>query len=1465
MLKKILAVIIALTAILQVQAAPPSDTCKQETWVTNGPVNAVCPAGDKVYIGGQFTMVGPYTGAGVPIGSATGIPSSIFPKISGTVQAVCADGSGGWFVGGQFTFVDGVARNNIAHILSNGTLDLYWSPNSNGAVLALAVSGTTVFAGGAFTSIGAQTRNFIAALDANTGNATDWNPNADDCVRSLTVRGTTVYVGGHFTSIGGQTRNRIAALDATTGNATAWNPNSTNTWPVYSGRVYCIIISGTTVYVGGDFDSIGGQGRKYIAALDATTGNALAWNPSANHMVEALTLSGTTIYTGGGFTSIGGQTRNYIAALDATTGNATAWNPSANSIVYALAASGPTVYAGGQFTGIGGQTRNHIAALDTTAGNALSWNPDANYLVLSLAVNGTTVYAGGGFTCFGAQTCSNFAKLNATTGIAYYSSPGFNAPVSSIAVSGRNLYVGGNFTRGIVSYFAVMDTGTGMDLTWANLYDLNGPVSSIAVSGTTIYVGGNFTKIGGQFRSGFAALDLSTGSITALNPGVRILSFAVSGPTLYVGGSFNSIGGQSRIGIAALDAITGSATAWNPNANGTVSSIAVSGTTVYVGGQFTSIGGSYRNNIAALDATTGIATGWDPNANNPVNALAVSGPTVYAAGEYLTSIGGQSRYRIAALDTITGIATGWNPNANGTVSSIAVSGTTVYTGGAFTNIGQGVGYPYFAQFGNFYSAPVVQSITPSSVINNAVIQITNLSGSNFRSGATVKLTKAGQADINATNVSVVSSTQIACTVDITNAAAGAWGVVVANEDTKSDTLLQGFTVTSPPPVLISPANTATDLSLTPTLTWYKAVNDSLYTVQLSNNSGFSSILVNNNLVSDTFFSMPSSILSNNTPYFWRACITKKGGEVTVFSAPWTFTTVVAAPGTATLASPSNSVTNQPISLSLTWSAVTGATTYHVQLSTSSSFTDTLVNDSTLSLTTKAVGPLSTGATYYWRANAKNSGGTSAWSTVWSFTTIPPAPTVPTLFSPANTAVNQPLNLSLTWLAVSGASTYRVQMSTSASFSDTVVDDSTLTTTSKSVGPLSTSKTYYWRVNAKNPGGTSAWSGIWSFGTIPPVAGAPVPLSPANSTQNQQLNLTLSWNAVTGAATYRAQLATDTGFTSIVADDSTLTAPTKAIGPLSTGTTYYWRINAKNPGGTSVWSEKWSFTTIPPAPGAPILVSLSDNTVNSPITPMLIWNRAIGAVTYRLQIGADSLFNTIIMQDSTLTDTSKSCAALTNDTKNFWHVNATNPGGTGAWSAVRRFTTIVALPSAVNLKTLATGDTVKADSVFLAWSAGTPKVDRYSVEYATDSSFTSPTIDTTVSDTVKLVRSLQNNTTFWWKVKAHNAEGWGDWSATNAFAVKLITTHARPATVPKTFSFSVFGRANSIRYALPKSEHVSMRVYSVNGQLQSEPVNMQQAAGYYTVNMQRSAYAAGSYLVVFRAGNYYQKKMIFLMK
>ncbi|MBI4547377.1 MAG: T9SS type A sorting domain-containing protein [Ignavibacteriae bacterium] len=103
--------------------------------------------------------------------------------------------------------------------------------------------------------------------------------------------------------------------------------------------------------------------------------------------------------------------------------------------------------------------------------------------------------------------------------------------------------------------------------------------------------------------------------------------------------------------------------------------------------------------------------------------------------------------------------------------------------------------------------------------------------------------------------------------------------------------------------------------------------------------------------------------------------------------------------------------------------------------------------------------------------------------IWKYnSTPPPPPSAPTLSLPLNNSTNQKTTLSLMWNASSGATSYRLQVSTDSLFGSTVVDDSTITSTSKIVGPLVDSTKYYWHVRAKNTGGTSAYSETWNFTT-----------------------------------------------------------------------------------------------------------------------------------------------------------------------------------------------------------------------------------------------------------------------------------------------------------------------------------------------------------------------------------------------
>jgi hypothetical protein len=194
------------------------------------------------------------------------------------------------------------------------------------------------------------------------------------------------------------------------------------------------------------------------------------------------------------------------------------------------------------------------------------------------------------------------------------------------------------------------------------------------------------------------------------------------------------------------------------------------------------------------------------------------------------------------------------------------------------------------------------------------------------------------------------------------------------------------------------------------------------------------------------------------------------------------------PDPPSLQSPTNGASGASCTPVLDWSDSTGATTYTVQVSVSSDFSSTVVNQTVSSSQyTIPAGTLTSFTTYYWRVNASNVNGTSGWSSVWNFTTGDcggaTVPNPPTLISPSNGSTDTSCTPMLDWNASSGATSYTVQVSTSSAFSSTIINQ-TVSSTDYTIptGTLSSYTTYYWHVNASNTAGTSGWSSVWNFTT-----------------------------------------------------------------------------------------------------------------------------------------------------------------------------------------------------------------------------------------------------------------------------------------------------------------------------------------------------------------------------------------------
>ena len=114
-------------------------------------------------------------------------------------------------------------------------------------------------------------------------------------------------------------------------------------------------------------------------------------------------------------------------------------------------------------------------------------------------------------------------------------------------------------------------------------------------------------------------------------------------------------------------------------------------------------------------------------------------------------------------------------------------------------------------------APTVIRITPNSGNSSSAVSIRNLTGTNFISGASVKISRTGNPDLFASNVIVLDSTNLTCTFTLpAGTSPGSWDVSVINTDGQSGILPNGFTVNNPTMVItgISPDSGLTGNSIT---------------------------------------------------------------------------------------------------------------------------------------------------------------------------------------------------------------------------------------------------------------------------------------------------------------------------------------------------------------------------------------------------------------------------------------------------------------------------------------------------------------------------------------------------------------------------------------------------------------------------------------------------------------------------
>jgi len=278
-------------------------------------------------------------------------------------------------------------------------------------------------------------------------------------------------------------------------------------------------------------------------------------------------------------------------------------------------------------------------------------------------------------------------------------------------------------------------------------------------------------------------------------------------------------------------------------------------------------------------------------------------------------------------------------------------------------------------------------------------------------------------------------------------------------------------------------------------------------------------------------------------------------------------------------------------VSLSWNTSTGATSYNVKRSNTSGGPYTKISSPTTASYTDT--GLTNGTPYYYVVTAVNSAGESAASSQATATpttpvTIPAAPT-DLQATAGNTQV------SLTWSASAGATSYNVKRSTTSGGPYTKI--SSPEATSYLDTGLTNGTPYYYVVTAVNSAGESPAS---SQATATPTAPITIPAAPTDlqaTAGNAQVSLT--WNASTGATSYNVKRSTTSGgpYTKISSPETTSYLDTGLIN----GTSYYYVVTAVNSAGESNPSSQATATPTGTQPDVTITINPSST---HPISPYI---------------------------------------------------------------------------------------------------------------------------------------------------------------------------------------------------------------------------------------------------------------------
>jgi hypothetical protein len=587
------------------------------------------------------------------------------------------------------------------------------------------------------------------------------------------------------------------------------------------------------------------------------------------------------------------------------------------------------------------------------------------------------------------------------------------------------------------------------------------------------------------------------------------------------------------------------------------------------------------------------------------------------------------------------------------------------------------------------------------------------------------------------------------------------------------------------PVLVSPADEAVNVSITPNFTWRKVANANSYRIWISKSPTFpgNDTRYEPGIIDTTFSVSASNPLDNYSGvYYWRVAAFNQQGQ-SEFSATRVFTTIPAADAPVLLTSPANNATKVAVYPTLSWRGIPGADQYQVSIASNPQFTGAM-NQTTNATSLIPINQLQPHTQYHWRVRTRFGQTDGPWSETRTFITYGPPEAAPVLVSPGNLASQINRMPKMVWRNLPDAEFFQVQLSTTSNFSNIVFQEVGITDTTSTVNiQLNPIAQYYWRVRGGNDLGLTdtpntgfgPWSTVRSFIT----ENVKVQLiAPADDAVNITQPLVFSWKELSGATSYTFEVSKSPQFTPFTerqllnAEPDTIRYQLLAV--LESRTEYFWRVRAGMPTGDSDFSEVRSFKTKATGeepPPAIVLVNPQNDSLDTPLRPRFVWQTdTTSSEGYRLQLATSSNFAANTIERNVLvTDTVYALSAdLLPGITHFWRVRGISSGGEGDWSETWSFRTrafpVILLSPPNNATNVAARPT-------FTWQAF-PEAASYQIQVDRNNTFDTPdyAMQNISALDARFNFPFDNDSTYYWRVRAVTSNSFSSWSEVRKFTV-----------------------------------------------------------------------------------------------